>query len=588
MPRIAILDQDSCQPKRCSLECHRYCPGVRTGDDTVVIDERTGRPTISEELCTGCGICVHKCPFRAISIINLPQELEGRCIHRYGPNMFALYELPIPRAGKVTGLVGQNGTGKTTALEILAGTLRPNLGSREAAPPKVLNEFFKGSELQAYFARIGRVKTAYKPQAIDGLPKVVRGEVGALLAKADERGASGELSEALGLNEVLDRNIKLLSGGELQRLAIAATAAREADIYYLDEPSSHLDVYQRLNAARVIRGLAEAGKAVLVVEHDLAMLDYMCDYVHVLYGKPRAYGVVSSPRGVRVGINVFLDGYLREENVRFRRESIRFEVRPPSKARVAGQAMFSYPKLKKRFKGFELEVTPGSVYVGEVVGVVGPNAIGKTTFVRMLAGELKPTVGRLGFKLAVAHKSQYLKIEFDGTVEAWLRELIGEFGPSFDPEILQPLEVRPLLERRLEELSGGELQRVAIAACLGQPADVYLIDEPSAYLDVEQRLSAARVIRRVIERREAAAFVVDHDMLSVDFVSDRLLVFTGEPSQVGKTRGPLGMREGMNMFLREVGVTFRRDPQTGRPRANKPGSGLDREQKERGEYFYLG
>jgi len=103
----------------------------------VIIDERTGRPTISEELCTGCGICVHKCPFRAISIINLPQELEGRCIYRYGPNRFALYELPIPRAGKVTGLVGQNGTGKTTALEILAGKLRPNLGSREAAPPKV-------------------------------------------------------------------------------------------------------------------------------------------------------------------------------------------------------------------------------------------------------------------------------------------------------------------------------------------------------------------------------------------------------------------------------------------------------------------
>ncbi len=587
MPRIAVIDRESCQPKRCSLECYRYCPGVRTGDETVIIDEQTGKPVISEELCTGCGICVHKCPFRAISIVNLPQELEGRCIHRYGLNGFALYELPIPRAGKVTGLIGQNGTGKTTALEILARKLGPNFGLPEAATPRALNEFFKGSELQAYFAQIERIKTAYKPQAIDGLPKVVRGRVGELLAKVDERNVARELTKSLELNEVLDRNIKLLSGGEIQRLAIAAAAARDADIYYFDEPSSHLDVYQRLNAARVIRGLAEAGKAVIVVEHDLAMLDYMCDYVHVLYGKPRAYGVVSSPRGVRVGINVFLDGYLREENVRFRRESIRFEVRPPSKAHIAGRAMFSYPKLKKRFKGFELEATPSSVYAGEVVGVVGPNAIGKTTFVRMLAGELKPTVGKLDFKLTVAHKSQYLKIEFEGTVEAWLRELLGEFYPNFDPDILQPLEVKPLLERKLEDLSGGELQRAAIAACLGQPADLYLIDEPSAYLDVEQRLQMARVIRRVIEKREAAAFVVDHDVLSVDFISDRLLVFTGEPSRVGKTHGPLGMREGMNRFLREVGVTFRRDPQTGRPRANKPESGLDREQKERGEYFYL-
>ncbi len=588
MPRIAVLDRDLCQPKRCSLECYRYCPGVRTGDETVVIEEQTGKPVISEELCTGCGICVHKCPFRAISIINLPQELEGRCIHRYGPNGFALYELPIPRAGNVMGLVGQNGTGKTTAIEILAGRIGPNLGLQEVAPPNALNEFFKGSELQAYFARIKQKKISYKPQTIGGLPKVARGKVGALLAKVDERGTANELAEALELNDILDRDIKLLSGGELQRLAIAAASTKEADIYYFDEPSSHLDVYQRLNAARVIRGLAEAGKAVLVVEHDLAMLDYMCDYVHVLYGKPRAYGVVSSPRGVRVGINVFLDGYLREENVRFRREPIHFEVRPPSKARVAGRAMFSYPKLKKRFKGFELEVAPGSVYASEVVGVVGPNAIGKTTFVRMLAGELKPTAGGVEFKLAVAHKPQYLEVEFEGTVEAWLHELIGEFDPAFNPEILQPLEVSPLLERRLEELSGGELQRAAIAACLGQPTDLYLIDEPSAYLDVEQRLQMARVIRRVIEKREAAAFVVEHDVLSVDFISDRLLVFAGEPSRVGKTHGPLGMREGMNLFLREVGVTFRRDPQTGRPRANKPGSGLDREQRERGEYFYLG
>lgn len=581
-----MLDLDACQPKRCSLECFRYCPGVRTGDETILIDEQTGRPIISEELCSGCGICTHKCPFRAITIINLPQELEGRCIHRYGANGFALYELPIPRAGSITGLVGQNGTGKTTALEILAGRLRPNLGSAEVASLKTMNEFFKGSELQGYFMKLDKLKTVYKPQTVAHLPKAVKGEVEKLLAKVDERGAAKELVASLDLGEVMKRDIKLLSGGELQRLAIAATAARDADVYYFDEPSSHLDVYQRLNAARTIRGLAEAGKAVIVVEHDLAMLDYTCDYVQVVYGTPGAYGVISSPRGVRVGINVFLDGYLREENVRFRQEPIHFEVRPPSKARAAGKAMFSYPKLIKRFKNFELEVTPGSIYSGEVIGIVGPNAIGKTTLVRMLAGELKPTAGKVGLNLSVSHKPQYPKIEFDGTVEAWLHERIGEPDPAFDPEILQPLKLKPMLDRRTEELSGGELQRLVIAACLGAHADLYLLDEPSAYLDVEQRLSAAKVIRRVIEKREAAAFVVDHDVLSVDFISDRLLVFTGEPSRAGKTHGPFEMHKGMNLFLREVGVTFRRDPQTGRPRANKPGSSLDREQKERGEYYY--
>lgn len=587
MPRIAVLDRDGCQPKRCSLECVRYCPGVRTGDETIIIEEQTGQPIISEELCSGCGICTHKCPFRAISIINLPEQLEGRCIHRYGQNGFALYMLPIPRAGKVTGLVGQNGIGKTTALNILAGKLKPNLGQEGGPDSRAISEFFKGSELQAYFARIEDIKAAYKPQSVDLLPSAVKGSVKELLKRADERGVACELISDLGLKEVQDRKIEHLSGGELQRLAIAAAAAREADMHYFDEPSSHLDVYQRLEAAKVIRGLAGADKAVIVAEHDLALLDYMCDYVHVLYGEPRAYGVVSDPRGVRVGINIFLDGFLREENIRFRKESIRFEVRPPVKAR-AGVAAFSYQKFTKRFKGFELKVEPGSVCAGEVVGVVGPNATGKTTFVKLLAGELKPTSGSLGLNLNIAHKPQYPQREFDGAVEAWLLKSLGEFDRNFELEIMEPLELKPLMERRLNELSGGELQRVAIAACLGQAVDLYLLDEPSAYLDVEQRLSVAKLIRRIIEKREAVALVVDHDLLAVDFISDRLLVFTGEPGRSGQIHGPLNMRGGMNMFLREVGVTFRRDPQTGRPRANKPESRMDREQKGKGEYFYLG
>ncbi|MEM2907666.1 MAG: ribosome biogenesis/translation initiation ATPase RLI [Candidatus Hadarchaeales archaeon] len=586
MPRLAVLDRNACQPKRCQTECLRHCPGVRLGDETITIDEKSGRPTISEELCSGCGICVRKCPFKAIHIVNLPEELGGCCVHRYGPNGFALYMLPIPRWGKVTGLIGQNGMGKTTALSILAGKLKPNLGTREEATPDQMKEFFKGSELQAYFERLGEINPICKPQPVERLPEAVDGTVVELLERVDERGVIEDLISDLGLEEALKRRIGHLSGGELQRVAIAAAAAREADVYCFDEPSSHLDIYQRLSAAKVIRKLAAAGKAVLVVEHDLATLDYMCDYVHVMYGKPGVYGVVSEPRGVRVGINVFLDGYLREENVRFRREPIHFEVKPPFQTRVTKE-LFSYSSLTKHFRGFRLHVQPGVVYKGEVIGVVGPNATGKTTFVRLLAGEIEPTTGRIDLNLTVSYKPQYLRADFDGTVEEWLHNSIGGFDHVFELEISRQLELEPLMDKRLSELSGGELQRVAIAACLGQTADLYLLDEPSAYLDVEQRLSIAKTIKRVIEIREAAALVVDHDVLVVDYISDRILVFTGEPGRMGQTHGPLDMREGMNLFLRQVGVTFRRDPQTGRPRVNKPDSRLDREQKERGEYFYL-
>jgi ATP-binding cassette subfamily E protein 1 len=142
------------------------------------------------------------------------------------------------------------------------------------------------------------------------------------------------------------------------------------------------------------------------------------------------------------------------------------------------------------------------------------------------------------------------------------------------------------MEQRLTDLSGGERQRVAIAACLSESADVYLLDEPSAHLDVEQRVLATRAIRRHAEHEDATVLVIDHDIYMIDLLSDRLLVFDGEPAQRGHTSQPMEMREGMNTFLADLEITFRRDERTGRPRINKPGSQLDKEQKRDGEYYY--
>ncbi len=580
-----MLDREKCQPEKCANECKDFCPGVRTGDETIEMDE-DGKPIISEELCEGCGICVHKCPFDAIHIINLPEELEERCVHRYGQNGFALYGLPVPREGKVTGLIGRNGIGKTTALTILSNEISPNLGEEDSASEEELREFFKGSELQSYFSDIEDLDISYKPQSITHLPSAVDGLAGELLDSVDERKKLDELVESLELEEILDREIDALSGGELQRLGIAAASAKDCDLYYFDEPASHLDIYQRLNASRAIRRLSQEGKSVIVVEHDLAALDYMCDNIQIVYGTPNAYGVISEPRGVRKGINVYLDGYLKKENVRFRSDSIRFETSPPVEFQEGRDVYFEFPQLEKKFEGFELQTEEGDIHEGEIVGVVGPNATGKTTYVRMLAGEIEPTSGEIDFNLEIAHKPQYPQVDFEGSVEAFLYDRLQGWDKNFENEILNPLDVSDLMKNSIQSLSGGELQRVLISACLGEPADLYLLDEPSAYLDVEQRLNMARAVNRVIERKDSAAYVVDHDVLTIDYLSDRLLVFGGEPGEEGRAKGPLFKREGMNLFLEEVGVTFRRDPRTGRPRVNKPGSRLDVEQRENGEYFY--
>lgn len=128
------------------------------------------------------------------------------------------------------------------------------------------------------------------------------------------------------MEKVLERQIGQLSGGELQRFIIGLTCVQNVDIYMFDEPSSYLDVKQRLNAARMIRGMLQGDKYVIVVEHDLSILDYLSDFVCCLYGAPGAYGVVTMPFSVREGINIFLAGYIPTEQMRFRDYELTFRV----------------------------------------------------------------------------------------------------------------------------------------------------------------------------------------------------------------------------------------------------------------------
>lgn len=134
---------------------------------------------------------------------------------------------------------------------------------------------------------------------------------------------------------------------------------------------------------------------------------------------------------------------------------------------------------------------------------------------------------------------------------------------------------------------GGELQRVALTLALGQPADMYLIDEPSAYLDSEQRIIAAKVIKRFIMHAKKTAFIVEHDFIMATYLADRVVVYEGEPSIAATARTPQSLQSGMNLFLRNLGITFRRDPTNFRPRINKDESLKDREQKMAGTYYYL-
>ncbi|GAB6862158.1 ribosome biogenesis/translation initiation ATPase RLI [Haloplanus litoreus] len=602
---IAVVDLDRCQPDRCNYECANFCPPNRTGEECIVtLEERHGDPdlyeggpdqiSISEELCLGetCGICVEKCPFDAIEIINLPSELNEDPVHRYGENAFSLYGLPVPESGTVTGLLGPNGIGKSTAVHALADEMVPNLGRYDEAPTwETVLDRYRGTALQNYLERLmnDEVRVARKPQYVDRIPDQFDGKTRELLAGTDERGVVDDLVDRLSIRPVMGQPIDTLSGGELQRVALAATLARDADFYFLDEITPYLDIGQRVTAARLVRELAdEEDRSMLVVEHDLAVLDLLADRLHVAYGEPGAYGVITDPKSVRNGINEYLRGYLDNENMRIRPDEITFEEHAPRES-VTGTPLIDYPDLTKSYgEGeFSLSVEGGTIYQSEVLGVVGPNGIGKSTLAKLFAGSLEPDEGDMDFRLDIAYKPQYVEVDQPMRVDTFLSSITDDFGTSFwNTEIAKPLQLERIMEQQLTDLSGGERQRVAIAACLSKDADLYVLDEPSAHLDVEQRVQATTAIRRYAENHDATAMVIDHDIYMIDLLADRLMVFDGEPAKRGHASTPQDMRSGMNDFLADLDITFRRDERTGRPRINKPDSQLDRKQKRQGEYYY--
>ena len=556
--RIAIVHKDRCHARKCGTECILYCPRVRTGDETVVIGP-DGKALISEELCVGCGICIKKCPFDAIDIVSLPEELEHPT-HRYGRNGFALYGLPIPVEGKVTGILGANGIGKSTAIKILSGQLRPNLGNfdTEVAWDEILGQFCK--RVYDYLQTVSKKTLKNRKQA-----PVYRLYPESLLRDGqdtpEDHGRTGRTRRhpcrPSELDALLDHEIGSLSGGELQRVAIAACLAREADLYFLDEITPFLDIYQRISAAKLIRELA-ASRPVVIVEHDLAILDMLADTVHVGYGKPAVFGIITRPKGVRVGINRYFEGYLAEENVRFRDTQVVFEKRAHEKGSDR-EDLFIIPPMSRRSDTFRLEVTGVTVRTGEVLGVVGANGMGRSTFPNS-SGRCRDTDNRHNRDFAAdLLQAPVIKADTSDSVEMHLRRCTTKFDSSlYQHEIIDALSLTPILQSPVDSLSGGELQRVNIAACLSRDADLYILDEPSAHLDVEQRVRVTRMIQRRAEGREAGIMVIDHDIYLIDMISERILVFEGVTGIAGTAAGPFRMREGMNRFLEALDVTYGR------------------------------
>ena len=585
MKRLAIIDKNKCHPDKCgNYWCISVCPVNRANKECIIIGEDK-KAAIIEEACIGCGICL-KCPFDAIQIVNLPEKLKQDPIHRYGQNMFELFSLPIPKQNTVVGILGRNGIGKSTALQIFANQIIPNLGDYDKEPEKKnIIEKYSKTFLGDYFKKLysKQINISYKPQRIELLPKIYKGKVIDLIKKIDEKNISDKLIKELELNNVINRNIDELSGGELQRLAILAALSKKAELIILDEPCAFLDIPQRIKVAKLIRKLSE-NTSILVVEHDLAILDYISDEIQIFYGEQAAYGIVSQSKTVKRGINEYLDGFLPDDNVRFRNYQIKFTKSHEDRT-VRQEIILEYSEITKTFKNFKLQVSKGEVKKRQILGIMGQNGLGKSTFLKILSGQLESDKEKLE-NTSISLKPQQLTL-FEGTVEEFLSLNNESYSSSWFQSNIEKLGLNKLKNNKATELSGGELQKVHIMKCLSKDTKVFALDEPSAFIDVEDRLNVSRVIKDFVKQKDICALIVDHDFQFMDYLADTILIFEGIPGKSGKVDIPLKKEEGMNKILKILEITYRKDQETGRARINKPNSQKDIQQKKDNIYYEL-
>jgi ATP-binding cassette subfamily F protein 3 len=483
------------------------------------------------------------------------------------------------------GLVGNNGTGKTTVLKLILGQEEPTEGRVEAEEGLRMGYFSQFSELsgevsirtvlQELFADIQAIEKELR-EVEEALSRSPEGEeLDRLLKRYEPLMAEMEMQEGwtypnridtvlskLGFSDrYRDMPIDQLSGGWRNRAALAKILLEAPDILLLDEPTNFLD----FDGLSWLEGWLEQFRgAVILVSHDRHFLDRVVNrVVEIQNYRFHEYegGFVEYVRQKQIRVKQLERQFQYEEELlAFEREAIqdrREAAENPSQAlkrRLANIKKRAAPRevdkvvtdlysgiraaddlceVEQISKGYEEQALfqdlGFGIQRGDRVAVVGPNGCGKTTLLKVLREEIVPDAGRVVWKQGDAYVDYNAVLEdldADDTVTHTVNVSgMGFFAPRKQVNrFLRLLQFSEMdLNQKIGTLSGGQRARVALALSLLSGAQVVILDEPTNHLD----MTSTQVMERALAYFPGAIVVVSHDRFFIDKVANRLLVFEG-------------------------------------------------------------
>ena len=533
----------------------------------------------------------------------------------------------VVEKGERIGLIGRNGTGKSSLLKIVAGEIRPDAGEVWRQPGLRLGyvaqepEFESGhSVFEAVAEGVGEAKRLLTDYH-DAAHRVAEGHEQALM-DLDRIGHELEAADAWRLNsrveEVLGRlglpaeaAVETLSGGQKKRVALARALAGDPELLLLDEPTNHLDFMAIEWLEELLRGFSGA---MLFITHDRRFLDNVANRIVELDRGLLAefqgnYAAYQSRKAellqVEAEQNRTFDKFWKQEEVWIRKgiearrtrnegrvrrlEGLR-RLREARQARIgqvgfqldagerSGKLVAELESVDYGYDGRELiHQFSCTIQRGDKLGLLGPNGAGKTTLIRLILGELSPLSGRIrrGTNLAVAYFDQFRnRLDEDATLIDTISpgsdyvEIAGQKKHviSYLEEFLFPSE---RARAKVSALSGGERNRLLLARLFARPANLLVLDEPTNDLDID----TLELLEQLLQDYSGTVLLVSHDRAFLDNVVTQSIAFDGQ----GGLTEIAGGYEDWKRFqahqasLQQVPVKTKQDKpkQTASPRVSK-------------------